>query len=121
MHLLFWVIDGVVVGWLGRLARGYGRNRTMDLVMGAAGGAAGGFLVIVSPFFIHGGMIFSNLGAILGAVVLIFLSRYVGASREYDKTMVQRTFRINRSKPRRVAGFMPPRAVAYARVGKKVM
>jgi len=121
MHLLFWMIDGMVVGWLSQLVWGYRRNRIMDLVMGAAGGVAGGFLVIVSAFFIYGQMIFSNLGAILGAAALVFLSRYVGASREYDATTLQRTFRMNRSKPARVAGLIPPRDVAYARSGKKVM
>jgi uncharacterized membrane protein YeaQ/YmgE (transglycosylase-associated protein family) len=121
MHLLFWMIDGMVVGWLSQLARGYRRNRIMDVVMGAAGAVAGGFFVIVSPFFVYGAMIFSNLGAILGAVVLIFLSRYLGPSQEFNATTLQRTPHMNRSKPRRVAAFMPPRDVAYARSRNEVM
>jgi uncharacterized membrane protein YeaQ/YmgE (transglycosylase-associated protein family) len=111
MHLLFWIIDGIVVGWLSQLVRRNRSNRIMNLVMGAAGGVAGGFLVFVSRFFVYGGMTFSDLGAVLGAVALIFLSRYIGASREYNGTIVQRTFRLNRSKFPRVAGLVPQRAV----------
>jgi uncharacterized membrane protein YeaQ/YmgE (transglycosylase-associated protein family) len=121
VHLFFWVIDGIAVGWLSQLTRYYRRNRITDFVMGVAGAVAGGFLVFVSPFFLHGEMIFSNLGAILGATVLIFLSRYCGASRDYEATTLQRTFRMNRSKLRRVAGFMPPRRVGYVRSGKEVL
>jgi uncharacterized membrane protein YeaQ/YmgE (transglycosylase-associated protein family) len=120
MHLLFWVIDGMVIGWLSQSVRRYRRNRIMDLVMGVAGGIVGGFFVIVSPFFAHGEMIFSNLGAVLGAVVLIFLSRYIGPGREYDVTIVQRTLRMNRSKFPRVPGFMP-QDVACARSRKEVL
>jgi uncharacterized membrane protein YeaQ/YmgE (transglycosylase-associated protein family) len=119
MHLLFWMIEGMVVGGLSQLVPGYRRNRIMNLVMGAAGGIAGGFFVIAYPLLVHGGMISSDLGAILGAVVMIFLSRYVGATREYDATIVQRTFRMNRSKFPRIGGLLP-REVAYARSRKEV-
>ena len=119
MNLLLCTIAGLLVGgFAGQWARGFGRDRTMYLVMGAAGGLAGGILVIVSTSFVHGAMIFSNLGAILGAVVLILLSRYLGGSRESDATL-QRTFRMSRSKSARVTGFMPPPAVAYARATKR--
>jgi uncharacterized membrane protein YeaQ/YmgE (transglycosylase-associated protein family) len=120
MHLLFWMIDGMVVGWLSQSVQRYRRNRIMDLVMGVAGGIAGGFFVIVAPFFADGEMIFSNFGAVLGAVVLIFLSRYIGASREFDVTMVQKTLRMNRSKFPRVPGPMP-QDVAYARSRKGIL
>jgi uncharacterized membrane protein YeaQ/YmgE (transglycosylase-associated protein family) len=119
MHLLFGVIDGMVIGWLSQSVQRYRRNRIMDLVMGIAGGVVGGFFAIVAPFFARG-MIFSNLGAVLGAVVLISLSRYIGASREYDATMVQKTLRLNRSKFPRVSGLVP-QDLAYARSRKEVL
>jgi len=120
MHLLFWMIDGMVVGWLSQSVRRYRRNPIMDLVMGGAGGIVGGFFVIVAPFFAHGSeMIVSNLGAVLGAVVLIFLSRYVGASREYDVTIVHKTLRMNRSKFPRVPGLVPQNV--YARSRKEML
>jgi uncharacterized membrane protein YeaQ/YmgE (transglycosylase-associated protein family) len=120
MHLLFWVIDGMVIGWLSQSVQPDGRNRIMDLVMGGSGGLVGGFFVVVSPFFVYGQMIFSNLGAVLGAVVLISLSRYIGASREYDVTMVQKTLRMNRSKSPRVPGLMPQN-VDYTRSRKEML
>ena len=120
MQLLFWVIDGMVIGWLSQSVQRYRRNRIMDLVMGGAGGIAGGFFVIVSPFSAHGQIILSNLGAFLGAVVLIFLSRYIGASREYDVTIVQKTLRMNRSNSPRIPGLMP-QDVAYARSRKEML
>jgi uncharacterized membrane protein YeaQ/YmgE (transglycosylase-associated protein family) len=120
MHALYWMIDGIVVGWLSQLVPGSRRNRVVNLVMGAAGGVAGGFLLIVSPFFVYSGMAYSDLGAILGAVALTFLSRYVGASRDYDATIVQRTFRMNRSRFPRVHGLVP-QPVAYARSRREVL
>ena len=119
MHLLFWMIDGMVVGWLSQSVRHYRRNRIMDLAMGVSGGIVGGFFVLVSPFFPYGDMIFSNLGAVLGAVVLISLSRYVGASREYDVTIVHKTLRMNRSKFPRVPGLVPQNV--YARSRKEML
>ena len=121
MHLLFWLIEGMAVGWLSQFSRRYRRNRVMALVMGTAGAVAGGLLVVVSSSFAPGEIIFSNLGAVLGAAVLIFLFRYVGATREYDAIILPRTFRMNRSSSPHVARFAPLRRVAYARSRNEVM
>lgn len=115
MHLLFWLIDGIAVGLLGQLARGFKRNRAMNLAMGTTGAVAGGFFVFVSPFFVHGETVFSNLGAVLGAAILISLSGYLGARREYNATLLQRTFYMDRSKSPRMPAIPSPRQLAYAR------
>jgi uncharacterized membrane protein YeaQ/YmgE (transglycosylase-associated protein family) len=87
MPLLFWVIEGLVAGWLtGKIMSSEGRNRVMNLVMGVAGAVAGGFLLSVAPFLVQGRMIYTNLAAILGAVILTVFFRYVGGSREYGST-----------------------------------
>jgi uncharacterized membrane protein YeaQ/YmgE (transglycosylase-associated protein family) len=87
MSLLFWIMEGLVAGWLtGKIMSSEGRDRVMNLVMGAAGALAGGFLVSVAPFLVQGRMIFTNLAAILGAVILTVFSRYIGGSREYGST-----------------------------------
>ena len=105
MNLLFCTIAGLVVGSLAANWRlGYERNRTMDLVMGAAGGFTGGILFIVS---IYGAPSFSILGAVLGAILLILVSRYVDGSRESD-AIVQR-----------VAGVIPAPAVVYGSSTKR--
>lgn len=87
MPLLLWMMEGLVAGWLtGKIMEGEGRDRVMNLVMGVAGAVAGGFLVNVAPFLVQGRMIFTNLAAVLGAVILTVFFRYVGGSREYGST-----------------------------------
>lgn len=87
MQLLLWIIDGLAAGWLtGKIMSSEGRDRVMDIVMGVAGGVAGGFLIDVAPFLVHGKMIYTTVGAILGALTLTVLSRYLGGRREYGST-----------------------------------
>ena len=80
--------------------------------MGAAGGFAGGALVMVSFSLIHGALIYTSLAAVLGAVVMILVSRYVGTNRESGSTL-PRTIRLHRSKLVRVIGLTPAPVVAY--------
>ncbi|MFZ0336032.1 MAG: hypothetical protein WBD21_13745 [Candidatus Acidiferrales bacterium] len=76
MPLLFWVMEGVVVGRLmGKLMSSEGRDRFMNIVMGIGGGVAGGLIINVAPGLVYGKMIFTNLAAICGAMLLAFLSR----------------------------------------------
>lgn len=76
MQPLFWIVDGLVAGWLtGKIMSGAGRDLLMDTIMGLAGGVAAGFIVSAAAFPIHGKIIYTNLAAIIGAVVLTTLSR----------------------------------------------
>lgn len=87
MPLLFWIMEGLVAGWLmGRIMSSEGRDRVMNIVMGVAGGVAGGFLINVSPFIVQGKMIYTNLAALFGAIAFAVLFRYLGGSREYGST-----------------------------------
>ena len=91
MHVLLWVIDGLiaglVAGWVARkLMAGGGRDLVMDAVMGVAGALAGGFLFSAAHLLVRGIMIYTNLAAILGAVILTFASRYFAGEREYSST-----------------------------------
>lgn len=87
MPLLFWMMEGLVAGWLtGKIMSSEGRDRVMNLVMGVAGAIAGGFLVSIAPFLVQGRMIYTNLAAVLAAIILTVFSRYVGGSREYGST-----------------------------------
>lgn len=87
MPLLFWMMEGLVAGWLtGKIMSSEGRDRVMNLVMGVAGAIAGGFLVSIAPFLVQGRMIYTNLAAVLAAVILTVFSRYFGGSREYGST-----------------------------------
>jgi uncharacterized membrane protein YeaQ/YmgE (transglycosylase-associated protein family) len=119
MQLLFWMIDGLFVGWaIANLLQKTRRNPTMYL-MGLAGAVAGGFLVTVSPFFVFGKIIFANLGALLGAAFLALLSQYLGGDREHD--LARRGLpHFQRPISRRVAGIATSRqAMPNARSGER--
>ena len=84
MQLPFWIMDGLVAGWLtGKIMSGRGRDLLMATIMGVAGGVAGGFIVNVAGLPVQGRMIYTNLAAILGAVVLTALSRVATGRRGY--------------------------------------
>src|SRR5437879_13538336 len=70
MYLLAWVFVGAVVGWgAGRALQGDGYGVIMDLLMGAAGAVAGGFLMRSAGFHGEGGAsVTSVAGAIVAAV-----------------------------------------------------
>lgn len=86
MPLLFWIIEGLVAGWLmGKIMGSEGRDRVMNIIMGVGGAVAGGLIVNATPL-VHGKMIYTNLAAIAGGMLLAFLSRYIGGSREYGRT-----------------------------------
>jgi len=84
MQLLFWIIDGLVASWLtGKMMSDQGYDLWMDTIMGVAGGLGGGFLANVAGLPVQGKMIYTNLAAILGAVILTGLSRVVTGRRRY--------------------------------------
>jgi uncharacterized membrane protein YeaQ/YmgE (transglycosylase-associated protein family) len=71
MHLLVWLISGVIAGWLtGLIVRGEGFGLVGDLIIGLLGGLIGGwlfgFLGIATT-----GWIGEILAAVVGGVVLV--------------------------------------------------
>jgi uncharacterized membrane protein YeaQ/YmgE (transglycosylase-associated protein family) len=84
MQLLFWILDGLIAGWLtGRIMSGERRDLLMATIMGVAGGVAAGFIVNVAGFPVQGRMIYTNLAAVTGAVILTMLSRVATGRRGY--------------------------------------
>lgn len=60
MYLMLWILVGSVVGWLaGKSLEGNGYGRSVDLVMGAGGAAAGGLVMQAAGFSGYGGMVFA--------------------------------------------------------------
>lgn len=76
-NLIWWAVVGLIAGWAaGKIMKGGGYGVVMDIVLGIIGAVVGGWLVGVLG--IHaGGMIGTILVAILGAVVLIWITRMI--------------------------------------------
>jgi len=55
-------------------------------VMGVGGALAGGFLFSATHLLVRGVMIYTNLAALFGAVILASLSRSLSGRREYGST-----------------------------------
>ncbi|MGI8562503.1 MAG: GlsB/YeaQ/YmgE family stress response membrane protein [Candidatus Dormibacter sp.] len=79
LGILGWMVIGLLAGAIaGRLVRGRGFGCLLDVIVGVAGAAIGGFLV---NLFLPGdqtyGFVASLVVALLGAVVLLALLRLV--------------------------------------------
>jgi len=84
MYFLSWIIIGLVTGWLTRkLLKGGGYGPIVDLVVCIAGAVGGGFIVLVASFPGHGGLVYSTLAAILGAVILREFTGYATDRKRY--------------------------------------
>jgi len=73
--LIWWVIVGLIAGWAaGKIMQGGGYGTGMDIVLGIVGAVVGGWLM--SLVGIHaGGLIGTIIVAIIGAVLLIWITR----------------------------------------------
>ena len=78
MNLLWFLIVGLVAGWLaGLLVKGGGFGLIGDLVVGVIGAFVGGFLFSALGVSAGGGLIGSIIVATIGAVVLLFIVRLI--------------------------------------------
>jgi len=77
MSLLWFLLIGLAAGWLaGQIMKGGGYGLVGDLIVGVIGALLGGFLF--GAFGISaGGLLGSLITATVGAVVLIWLLRFV--------------------------------------------
>lgn len=77
MHILWWIIVGLIAGWgTGKIMKGEGYGTLMDIVIGIAGAILGGFIMRTLGFKGEGGMIYTIIIAILGAVILTSIVRF---------------------------------------------
>ncbi|MFA7319109.1 MAG: GlsB/YeaQ/YmgE family stress response membrane protein [Parcubacteria group bacterium] len=76
MSILIWIIFGALVGWIASAVMGSGGGLIWDVIVGIIGAVLGGWLM---SFFGQGGVtgfnLYSFLVALLGAVVLIAITR----------------------------------------------
>ncbi|MCA1644857.1 MAG: GlsB/YeaQ/YmgE family stress response membrane protein [Chloroflexi bacterium] len=78
MSIVAWIVLGIIAGWLaGMLMKGGGYGLIGDLVLGILGAIVGGWLtgVLLHQDMVNGFNLESLIVAIIGAVVLIAISR----------------------------------------------
>jgi uncharacterized membrane protein YeaQ/YmgE (transglycosylase-associated protein family) len=84
MNILAWIVLGLVAGWLaGMIMRGGGYGIIGDMVLGILGALIGGWLtgILTGQDVMIGFNLPSLLIAVLGAVILIGLSRMLTGRR----------------------------------------
>ncbi len=81
--IIYWIVIGLIAGWLtGKLMSGGGYGAIMDIVVGIVGALIGGF--IMSHLFgaaSSGGLLYSIIVAVFGAVIFTFLLRLITRGR----------------------------------------
>jgi uncharacterized membrane protein YeaQ/YmgE (transglycosylase-associated protein family) len=88
MQLLWWMMIGLVVGWLaGKILKGDSYGPFMDIVMGIGGAVAGGLVMQSAGIGGFGGTITTTLVAMVGAVVLTLAAGFVNGKRVYARQL----------------------------------
>ena len=88
MTIIGWIVLGLVAGWLaGLLMRGGGYGIVGDIVLGILGAIVGGWLtgVVLGRDMVNGFNIESLIVAVIGAVVLVAISRLFTGSRASNR------------------------------------
>ena len=82
MHLLWWIIVGVIAGWAtGKIMKGDGYGFWLDLLLGIVGAVVGGFIARHLGLSESGGLIYTILVAMGGAIIVVFLFRLITKGR----------------------------------------
>ena len=82
MHLLWWILVGLIAGWItGKLMKGGGYGFVVDVILGIVGAVVGGFIAQAIGISPSGGLIYTILIAIGGAVIVVFLVRLLTGNR----------------------------------------
>ena len=82
MGIIWWLIVGLIAGWLtGKLMGGGGKGALMDIIIGLLGALAGGFIMRLLGFAGEGGMIYTIIVAVIGAVILTWIYRKMVAAK----------------------------------------
>lgn len=82
MFILWWIIVGIIAGWItGKIMSGGGYGVFMDMVIGIIGALIGGFIMRSLGFVGHGGIIYTIIVAVGGAIILTLLLRLVTRGR----------------------------------------
>jgi uncharacterized membrane protein YeaQ/YmgE (transglycosylase-associated protein family) len=76
MGLLYWIVVGLIAGWLaGQVMKGGGYGAFVDIILGMVGGIVGGWFFGMLGIWPGGGIIGSIIVAFVGAVILVAITR----------------------------------------------
>jgi uncharacterized membrane protein YeaQ/YmgE (transglycosylase-associated protein family) len=80
MGFIAWIVVGLLAGWLtGKIMGGPDRGFLMDIITGLVGALVGGFLMSLFGFRAEGGIIYTTLVAVAGAVLVTWVVRRITA------------------------------------------
>jgi len=80
--LIWWIIVGLIAGWItGKIMKGSGYGALMDIGVGIVGALIGGFIMQSLGMAGQGGMIYTIIVAVIGAVILTLIVRLVTGKR----------------------------------------
>ena len=75
--IIWWIVVGLIAGWAaGKIMKGGGYGMIADILLGIVGGVVGGCVIRMVGLG-SGGFIWSIIVAILGAVILIWITRLI--------------------------------------------
>ena len=77
MGIIWWLLVGLIAGWLTGKIMGGGGGVLWDIILGLIGALAGGFLMSLLGFRAEGGMIYTILVAVLGAIIVTWIYRKI--------------------------------------------
>ncbi len=85
MSIIAWIVLGLIAGWLaGIIMRGGGYGLIGDLILGIVGAVVGGWLTgfLLGSDMVNGFNLQSLIVAVIGAVVLVAISRLFTGNRQ---------------------------------------
>jgi uncharacterized membrane protein YeaQ/YmgE (transglycosylase-associated protein family) len=79
--IIWWVVVGLIAGWItGQIEGSPGRGALMDIIVGLLGALAGGFVMSLLGFRPEGGLVYTIVVAVIGAVLLTWIYRKLTAA-----------------------------------------
>lgn len=78
MGIIFWIIFGALAGWIASIVMktDSGQGTISDIIMGIVGAMVGGFIMnLFGQLGVTGFNFYSLVVAVIGAIVVIYISR----------------------------------------------